>query len=393
MAMELIGMLLDASAPREHLSSHDDIRPSPSGRIRIVDGVIESAAQGDGPTDSFSPAMKTDWLFPGFVDVHCHGGGGAEFASEDSEQIRAAAKFHLDHGTTSILASLPAAPLDRLCRQAAAIARVVAEGDTTIRGLHFEGPFLAPGRRGAQNAEYLLSPDLAVLRRLFDAGDGAAVMITIAPELDGALDLVAHARAMGMCVALGHSDATYEVARAGFEAGATVATHLFNGMRPVHHREPGIAAAALEYGAGLELIADGVHLHAATVRAVDRSARGRWMLVTDAIGAAGAPGDRYFVGDQLVRVHDGVSRVSTPASTGLGSLAGTTLTMDAAVRRAVRDFGIPLEVAVRAATEVPAACLGLQAIAGRLAPGRQADLVRMTPDLKLSGVMTAGQWL
>jgi N-acetylglucosamine-6-phosphate deacetylase len=282
--------------------------------------------------------------------------------------------------------------VDVLCRQAAAVARVIADGDTTIRGIHFEGPFLSPRRCGAQNPKHLIAPDPGVLRRLVDAGGGTTAMVTIAPELAGAIDIVLLARELGIHVALGHSDATYEEASRAFDAGATIATHLFNGMRPTHHREPGIATAALEHGAGLELIGDGVHLHPATVRSVDRSARGRWMLITDAIAAAGAPTGRYSVGDQVVTVSNGVARVATSA-TAIGSLAGSTLTMDAALRHTVLRFGIPLDVAVWAATSVPAKYLGLGSIAGRLASGRTADLVRMTGDLSVSGVMAGGRWL
>ncbi|WP_392425371.1 N-acetylglucosamine-6-phosphate deacetylase [Barrientosiimonas humi] len=289
----------------------------------------------------------------GLVDIHCHGGAGGDFASADPEQIRTAAAFHAAHGTGRMLASLVTAPEDDLVRQIEVLAQVVEAGDTVVGGIHLEGPFLSEPRCGAQNPAFLQPPSVAALHRWVDAGRGHVRMITLAPELPGALDVVAGAVDRGVVVAVGHTDATYDQCSQAFSRGATVATHLFNGMRPLHHRDPGPVGAALDHGVWCELIADGEHLHDATLRLVARLRPDRAVLVTDAMSAAGLPDGAYALGGQAVTVAAGAARLSEG-----GSLAGSTLTMRGAVEHALAA-GVEPDTVRRMARENPAAAVGL----------------------------------
>jgi N-acetylglucosamine-6-phosphate deacetylase len=230
------------------------------------------------------------------------------------------------------------------------------------------------------------APDRDVLSGLLGAADGTLRSITIAPELPGALDVVRDAVSAGVVAALGHSDATYAEARAGIEAGAGLATHLFNGMRPLHHREPGLIGAALASEMAVELINDGIHVHPAVTRIV-ASPPGRLVLVTDAISAAGVGDGDYALGGQPVRVREGRARL-----TSTGSLAGSTLTMDVAVRRAVKESGLSVETASAAASGTPARVLGIADQVGALVAGLSADLVVLDDDLEVTRVMVRGTW-
>ena len=253
-------------------------------------------------------------------------------------------------------------------------------------GSHIEGPFLSTLRCGAQNTDHMLAPDPAILSRLLSAGAGSLRCMTVAPELPGALELIDSLVASGVVAALGHSDATYAQARAAIDAGATLVTHVFNGMRPLHHREPGLIGAALESLIACELINDGVHVHPAVANLVGRVPH-RLVLVTDAIVAAGMGEGDYTLGGQLVRVRGGMARL---ASTG--ALAGSTLTMDDAVRRAVLDTDLPIEAVSAAASANPARVLGIGRRVGSVAAGLDADLVVLDDDLRVVAVMAGGDW-
>ncbi|AKU19198.1 hypothetical protein VV02_22180 [Luteipulveratus mongoliensis] len=329
-----------------------------------------------------TPDLEIDgWLAPAYVDIHCHGGGGGDFTSADTDSIRAAAAFHAEHGTGSLLASLVTGPIDDLCRQLSAIADVIEAGDTVIRGAHLEGPYLSAARCGAQNPAYLSDPDVGDFARMVDAARGTLRMITVAPERQGAAALIDAAQAAGVTVAVGHTDGTYDECSAAFAAGASVATHLFNGMRPLHHREPGPIGASLDAGAWVELINDGIHLHPATLRVVLEARPERAVLITDAIAAAGLPDGEHRLGGLAVTVKDGAARLTEG-----GSLAGSTLTMDDAVRRAVAA-DVPLPLAVAAATSHPAAAVGLTG-RGSIAIGQPADLLQLSDDLAAAPVPT-----
>lgn len=349
------------------------------GWVRIEDGRIAEVGAGAPP----APAEEvTGWLAPGFVDLHVHGGGGATFQTGRPEDVATAAEFHRRHGTTTLLASLVSAPLGDLAAIVADLAPAVSNG--LLAGIHLEGPFLAQARCGAHDPTALRPPVPADLEKLLDAGP--VRMVTLAPELPDGLTAVSRLAERGVVAAVGHTDASYEQVLEAVEAGARVATHLFNGMPPLHHRDPGPVLALLEdERVVVEVIGDGVHVHPALVRRLLTDlAPGRVALVTDAVAAAGLPDGSYQLGGLAVVVRDGVSRLAEG-----GSLAGSTLTMDAAVARAVRS-GVAVPTAVTAATATPAGVLGREDI-GRLAPGCRADLVMLDEDLTVARVWVAGE--
>jgi N-acetylglucosamine-6-phosphate deacetylase len=370
------------------------------GRVVTPDGVLDDGwirlsggrvvATGSGrPPHRPDEDLAGAWVVPGFVDLHMHGGGGHDVTASP-EAMTAAVAFHRRHGTTATLVSLVTAPLAELAEQLRWIAALAERGPTPeghVLGSHLEGPFLAEARCGAQNVAHLRTPDPDELARLIEAGGGWLRVATLAPELPGALDLVEQLAAAGVVAALGHSDATYAQARAAIDVGAALATHLFNGMRPLHHREPGLIGATLQATVPFELINDGLHLHPALVSLLAVAGR-RPVLVTDAIGAAGVGDGEYTLGGQVVDVRAGQARLRRT-----GSLAGSTLTMDDAFRRAVRDSGLSMTAAAAAAARNPAAVLGLEEEIGSLAPGRRADLVVLDDDLCVVRVMAGGQWL
>jgi len=352
---------------------HDDCE------VVVTDGqvtALRTVRRGEAAVD-----LGGGWLLPGFVDLHCHGGGGAAFSSADGDEIRAAADFHAAHGTTALLASLVTDAVEALCAQLAAIADVVERAGTVVVGAHLEGPFLSAARCGAQNPAHLVPPDPAVFARLLDAARGALGMITIAPELPGADEVIDAALAAGVVVAVGHTDADFETAARAFDRGATVATHLYNGMPKIDTRAPGPAVAALERAAFCELINDGVHVHPAMQRRVDPD---RAVLVTDAMAAAGTGDGRHELGGLPVVVRDGVARLETS-----GTLAGSTLTMDRAVHRAVTDTGWSMRAVAAAASTNAARALGLEA--GTIAAGSPADLVHLDEQLRVRHVVRGGR--
>jgi N-acetylglucosamine-6-phosphate deacetylase len=266
---------------------------------------------------------------------------------------------------------------------------LTAEGprmDGHVIGAHLEGPFLSPARCGAQSIDFMLTPDLPALTELVTAGAGSLRSMTVAPELPGALEVIDQLVRSGVVAALGHSDATYDQARAGLDHGATLVTHIFNGMRPLHHREPGLVGAALDSGVACELINDGIHTHPAIARLVEHRP-GRLVLVTDAMAAAGADDGVFSLGGRPVEVRDRQARLATT-----GTLAGSTLTMDDAVRRAVLDGGLPIEAASRAASANPAGLMGIGDQVGGIRAGLAADLVVLDDDLRATAVMASGAW-
>jgi N-acetylglucosamine-6-phosphate deacetylase len=329
--------------------------------------------------------LAGDWLVPGFVDIHVHGGGGATYTTGDPVQARAAADFHLRHGTTTSLASLVTSPPDLMHDATVRLAPLVAEG--VIAGIHYEGPYLSAVRCGAQNPDHLRAPDLTELSTLLDAAPGAVRMVTVAPELPDAVAAIEWLVARGVTVAVGHTDATYQQTLAGVAAGASVGTHVFNGMRQPHHREPGPVYALLgSPDVVCEFIADGIHLHDGTLRfATGVTGPDRAALITDAMAAAGMTDGDYELGGQPVTVANGVARLA-----GSGAIAGSTLTMDTALRRTVAA-GVSLVDAVTMATATPAKVLGLDD-RGVIAPGNRADLVVLDSDLRVRRVMRAGRW-
>ena len=345
------------------------------------------AAVGPGqPPAAPDEVMTAATLVPGFIDAHVHGGGGASFGA-GPEEAETAVRAHLAHGTTTMMASLVTDAPGRMLTQVRELATLVDDG--LLAGLHLEAPWLSPNHAGAHQPGLLTLPSPGQVDELVDAARGRLRMVTLAPELPGALDAVRRLVTAGVTVGIGHTDATYDVARAALDAGATVGTHLFNAMRQLHHREPGPVAALLEHpDAYVELIADGVHLHPAVLRLAALAKPHLAVLVTDAMAAAATPGDGDFqLGPMTVRVRDGVARLADT-----GAIAGSTLTMAAAVRYAVQVAGLPIEDVVRAATASPAAMLGLDRV-GALRPGYRADLVVLDDALDVSRVMRRGRWV
>ncbi|HEY8339686.1 MAG TPA: N-acetylglucosamine-6-phosphate deacetylase [Egibacteraceae bacterium] len=357
-----------------------------------VDGARVAAIGDAGDEPATAPDeprldLRGRWVVPGFVDVHVHGGAGAAFEADSAERARDAIAHHRRHGTTTMVASVlsrPLADMEAACRT---LLELVRDGE--LAGIHLEGPYLHPDRRGAHDPRNLRTPDRAEIASLLRAGDGAVRMVTLAPELPGGLDLVREVTAHGAVAAVGHSDATYAQTHAAIDAGARMATHLCNGMRGIHHREPGPVVAALEREeVTVEVINDGFHVHPGMVRLIARVAGPRLAFVTDAVAFSGLPDGDYVFDGRPVQVRDGAVHLAES-----GALAGSSLTMAEAVRRAVRDVGLPLADAVAAATTTPAQALGLADVAGTLAPGRRADLVVLDDDLEVVAVMAAGSWV
>lgn len=344
---------------------------------------------GEGPPPRTPDLdLRDATVAPGFIDLHVHGGGGASFDTGTADAADVVAAAHLAHGTTSMAASLVTDTPARMVDAVRELALLVQ--DDRLAGIHLEGPWLSPRRSGAHQPGALAEPTPAAVESLLVAGDGAVRMVTLAPELTGGIEAVRQISTAGVVAAVGHTDATYDQTRAAIDAGARLGTHLFNAMRPLHHREPGPVGALLDSPVDVELIADGVHLHPAVLRTAFAAKPGRTLLVTDAMAAAGSPDGDYRLGPMSIEVREGVARLAD--GSGTGAIAGSTLTMDAAVRFAVRTAGLPLLDVVHAASTTPAAAWGLSDV-GALEAGRRADLVVLDDGLEVVRVMRSGAWV
>jgi N-acetylglucosamine-6-phosphate deacetylase len=347
------------------------------GRLRIEDGLIAEVELDDRSEGDGDDALP--YIAPGFVDVHVHGSGGFD-AMGGSAALDGMARHLRGHGVTSFLPTAVTAPLDSLERFAndvrAWMARAPADGAQPL-GFNLEGPFLAPDRRGAHEPRYLRTPAEVDRTALEPMLEGLR-LITMAPELPGALELIGWLGERGVAVSLGHSTSTLAQARAGYAAGASSTTHLFNAMTGVDHRAPGLAVAALEDDAVfVELIADGEHVHRSLWPIVTRTKPGdRLMLVSDALAVAGTSGRRGRIGGLDVEV---IGERATLA--GTTTLAGSVIALDVAVRNLVAS-GVPLPAAVAAASRNPLDLLGITD-RGRLEVGQRADLVELTSDLRV----------
>ena len=361
----------------------------PDSWVRFEDDLVVARGIGDGWREAITPdTAVTDAsgqvLVPGFIDIHCHGAGGASV--DDGEQaIETALAVHNAHGTTRSVLSLVTAGVEPLAARLETIARVAAR-DPRVLGAHLEGPFLDTEFRGAHDPALLRPADPAAVDRLLDAADGTLRQITIAPEHDGAADAIRRFTEAGVRVAVGHTGADFATSLAAFDAGASILTHAFNGMRGIHHRAPGPVVAAMRADhVTLEVINDGVHVHPEVVKLAFAGAPGRVTLITDAMAAAGSADGTYLLGSLEVIVEAGVARLANG-----GSIAGSTLTQDEALRRAVVDSDIALEHAVAALTSIPAAAIGRERDLGRLEPGFAADAVLLGDALDVQAVWGAG---
>jgi N-acetylglucosamine-6-phosphate deacetylase len=373
------------------LRSERIITPSATvaGEVSIEGGRID----GVGPlgTDDGVIDLGRLWLAPGYIDVHVHGGGGAQCNSSDRDEITAVARFHVAHGTTALLATTVAAPPDELCAALGTIARSTGARDgAEVLGTHLEGPFLSRRWPGAMDPATFLDPDAQTVERLLEASAGTLRLMTVAPELPGALELIVKLVEHGAIASVGHSDASYDQVRAAVAAGVRSATHTFNAMRPLHHREPGVLGAVLDLPeVSCELICDGIHVSPAAMRLAYRAKGAAGIrLVTDAMQATGMPDGEYRLGTARVTVAGGRALIGDS-----DSIAGSTLTMDEAVRGAVRMLGLTVEDAVGLASANPARLLGLADRKGSIAPGLDADLIVLDQDLHVCAAIVAGEWV
>jgi N-acetylglucosamine-6-phosphate deacetylase len=331
-----------------------------------------------GPWVSGTPDLEVANLAPGLVDVHSHGGGGASFSIDPETAILA----HRRTGTTTQIASLVTESYDDLEAQVRMLTPYVAAGE--LAGIHLEGPWLSERFHGAHPVPLLRDPAWPDVERLLDAGP--VKMVTVAVERTGGIEACRLMAARGVVAAIGHTNADYETAVAALAAGASGATHLFNAMRPIHHRQPGPVVALLAHPtAALELIVDGTHTHPALVKYIADTHPTRIVLVTDAMAAAGAADGDYILGTLSVEVRDSVARIA-----GTDTIAGSTLTLSKGLANAVR-YGVDPLVAVRAATIQPARWLGLDA--GDLTVGGRADAVVLDESWTVTRVLRRGEWL
>ena len=364
------------------------------GWVSVSGGRITGIGEGRPPAE---PTLELGeaTLVPGFVDIHVHGGGGAGYTEGSEALARRARSAHLRSGTTTSMASLVTDSPERLLVGVRVLTGLVAEG--VIRGIHMEGPWLSPARAGAHDPELLRSPDLAEIDALLQAGElpggasegrNAISMVTIAPELPGAIAAIERLVDVGVVVAVGHTDADYACVKRAIDAGATVATHLFNAMRPLHHREPGpILALLQDERVAIELIADGTHLHPALAAwAAERAGSDRALLVTDAMGAAACGDGEYRLGALDVEVSGGVARLA-----GTETIAGSTATMEGLFRSWVahgEGADVALRSAVRMTSVNPARAMCWSDV-GDLAVGRRMDAVVLDAELQVVQVLRA----
>jgi len=326
---------------------------------------------------------------PGFVDLHIHGARGRDLMDGTRESVGTVAETLARHGTTSFLATTLSAPdsdTEAALRGLSAQGEGAGEGARLI-GIHMEGPFLNPVRRGTHSASWLRLANVQAFLRFLELAGGSIRKLTLAPEMDPGMSLVREAAARGIQVSLGHSDATLDEARAAVEAGASQATHTFNAMRPMHQREPGILGLVLnDPRVFAEIIADGIHVHPHAVRILwNMKGAERTVLVTDGVSAVDMPDGRYPLGDRILTVERGECRDAE------GTLAGSTLTLDRAVANLVSWLNIPAMQAVAAASATPARSLGLGARLGTVAAGAAADLVFLGPGFGVLKTMVAGR--
>lgn len=371
----------------------------PGGVVIVEDGLIGAVGT---PAEITIPAgaeifEAPEWIaVPGFVDVHIHGAGGHDVMEGSAEALAAIATTVARHGTTSLLPTTASASIDDTCRSISGLAKFIQRQNAPgtqapaaqFLGIHFEGPFLSRVRRGVHPEQWIAPPSVETFQRMLDAAQGCARILTLAPEVPGASGLVEAAHLAGLIVSLGHTDATFEETSAAISRGARHAVHVFNAMRPFSHRDTGVIGAVLTSPeVTAEIIADGVHVDAPAIRILlaSKGVAGV-ILVSDATAATGMPDGRYRLGPFEVIVIGGVCRNAE------GKLAGSTLTLDRAIRHLVA-LGVSLSDAVRMATYNPARLLRLETRKGVLAAGADADLVLLDSELNVRRVMVRGRWV
>ena len=394
--------------PQEQLA--DSVILAENGRITAI-GHRDEVKIPSGAIDYVAAGMT---VVPGFVDVHIHGAGGHDVMEATPAALDCITSTVARYGTTSILATTVTASVDETCRSLQGIAQYIRAHEkheniepnveanaeqqnpepgtpelaAEILGIHLEGPFISKARRGVHPPDAIARPSVEILEKFRAASDGLIRIVTIAPEIPGALDLIRYALANGIIAAIGHTDANFEQTQAAIQAGARHSVHFYNAMRPFSHRDPGVIGAILtEPDVSAEVIADGIHVAGPAIQVLlGTKGFDTVLLASDATAATGMPDGNFRLGNFEVMVKDGVCRNAE------GKLAGSTLTLDRALRYIVA-LGVPLIDAVRMATILPARRISLAGKKGIIALGADADLVVLTPDLRVAGVMTRGAGL
>lgn len=361
----------------------------PSATVWVTDGKIERIETQEAP-QFYDGYERIDgngmWLIPGMIDVHIHGANGYDMMDGTEASIQEVSLTCAATGCTSFLATSVSSTMDDLLNMIRSVKSVIGrEQGAKIAGIHLEGPYLNPKRKGMQNEKYLRHPDLDEMKLIFQEAGSLIKMVTIAPELPGGLELISYLKDQGVVIAVAHSDASYEEAKEAFGAGASHVTHCFNGMRPIHHRDPGLIVAAFEEPhVSLQAIVDQVHLHPAIIRLMHRiKGPEGMMLITDALQAMGMGDGEYLFGGHHVTVSEGIARLAD------GTLASSTVTMNEALRLTVEN-GISFTDAVQMASTSPARILGLSN-KGKIEIGCDADFVLLNEKYEVQWTMIEGQ--
>ena len=364
-----------------------DLKEGFVSRDVCTDGTLISKTSGDGNVLDAAGC----YVIPGLVDVHFHGCVGEDFSDATPDGLQKIADFELSQGVAYICPAgmtLPEDQLTAICRNTAAHRKKNAGGAEVV-GAHLEGPFLCMAKKGAQNGDYLHDPDAAMLERLQNAAEGCVRLVTLAPEQPNSVEFIKAASKMGIHVSVGHTVADYETAKAAFEAGADHATHLYNAMPPLAHRDPGVIGAAWEVPSVMpELICDGIHIHPSVVRLTfGLFGKERMIIISDSLRATGMPDGEYPFGGQMIEVHGNRATILGHPET----LAGSVTSLMGCLRQAV-SFGIPVADAVRACTYNPARSIGIDGRAGTLDAGKEASIVLLDEkDLSIRAIVFKGQ--
>ncbi|MCC8064190.1 MAG: N-acetylglucosamine-6-phosphate deacetylase [Clostridiales bacterium] len=364
-----------------------------NARVFLGGGFVEGSVAFSETITAAGPAVagpgeldaEGGYVIPGLIDIHTHAAVGADASDGDPEGLRTLSRYYAAGGVTAWCPTTMTLKEPELIRAMHTIRDFARPADgAKVAGVNLEGPFLSYAKRGAQNPENLHAPDIGLFRRLCDASGGLVRLVTVAPEEPGAIPFIREASKVAT-VSLGHTTADYGTAMAAYDAGASHATHLFNAMPPLHHREPGVIAAASDAGATVELITDGLHVHPAMVRLAHRLFGEKLVLISDSLRCAGMPDGDYVLGGQPITMKGGKATLS-----GTDTLAGSSIHLMDGLRRAV-SFGVPLEAAVTAATLAPAKVIGRDGEIGSIAPEKQADLVVLDSQLNVKAVYIDGK--
>ena len=351
------------------------------GSLTVENGVITAIGPADLPADVDAQGK---YLLPGFVDVHTHGAMGEDFSDGKAEGMPTMSRYFAAHGVTSFLATTMTLKEETLTPAMHVIRDFHRPADgAKCAGIHLEGPFLSYAKRGAQAAENLHKPDAAMFHRLNEASGNMVRLVTVAPEEEGGISFIEEVSKV-CTVSVGHTTADYDTAIAAYKAGASHATHLYNGMPPLHHRDPGVIAAAFDSGATVELICDGLHIHPAVIRATHQLFGSNLAIISDSLRCAGMPDGEYELGGQPIEVKNGRATLLNS-----DTLAGSTSNLLEELQNVV-SFGLPLEEAITAVTLTPARAIRMDDKIGSLAVGKCADLVLLNSDLTLDSVYVDG---